>query len=61
MICDWLANRECLFPGEFSVKIDVFRVRCEKRSDIHTKDKRQRKRSLQELKPLQQKSHSPKN
>ena len=43
MIIDWLANRDCLFPGESSVKIDVFRVRGEKRSDVHTEDKRIRK------------------
>ena len=27
MICDWLANRECLFPEESSVKANAFRVR----------------------------------
>ena len=37
MICDWLANRES------SIKIDVFRVRWEKRSYVHTKDQRIRK------------------
>ena len=40
MICDWLAYRECTLPGKSSMKIDVFRVRWEKRSDVHTKDKR---------------------
>ena len=52
MICDWLANRECLFPEESSKKIHVFKVRWEKRSDVHAEDKRTRKKSLQELKLL---------
>ena len=43
MICDWLANQECLFPGESSIKVDVLRVKREKRSDVHTKNKRIRK------------------
>ena len=43
MISDWLDNWECLFPGESSIKIDVFSVRWEKRSDVHTKGKRIRK------------------
>ena len=43
MIYDWFTNGECLFPGESLIRIDVFRVRCEKRSDVHTKDKRIRK------------------
>ena len=42
MICDWLANREWLFPGESPIKIDVFMVR-KKRFDIDTKDKGIRK------------------
>ena len=43
MICDWLANWNFLFPGEFSIQVDVFRVRGEKRSDVHTEDKRIKK------------------
>ena len=43
MICDWLDNRECLLPGEASMKINVFRVREEKISDVHTEDRRIRK------------------
>ena len=43
MICDWLDNREYLFREESSIKVDVFRVRWEKRSDVHTKDKKIRR------------------
>ena len=43
MICDWLANWECLFPGESFIKIEAFRVRKEKISDDHTTDRRIRK------------------
>ena len=40
MICDWLANQEYLFPWESSNKIDVFRVKKKKRSNVHIKDNR---------------------
>ena len=44
MICDWLANRECFFLGAILYKkINVFKVRWEKRSGVHTKDKRIRR------------------
>ena len=43
MISDWLANGECCFPGESFIKIDIFGVRWEKRSDDHTIDERIRK------------------
>ena len=44
MICDWLAHRECFFsPSESSKRVDVFEVRSERRSDVHTEDKRIKK------------------
>ena len=46
MICDWKTNQECLFLRESSIKIDVFRVRREKRSE----EKTIKNKSLQELK-----------
>ena len=48
MICHWLANQECLFPGEFSIRIHVFRVRTEKKSNVHSEDKRIR----EEISPI---------
>ena len=39
MICDWLAIWECLFSGESSIKINVFRVGKEKRADVHMEDR----------------------
>ena len=61
MIYDWLANRGCLFPGESSIKINVFTVRWEKRSDVHNKDKRIRKEIIPRTKPSPGKvSHSEK-
>ena len=44
MICDLLANWDCLFLGESSSKVDVFRVKWEKRSGVHAKDQRIRKK-----------------
>ena len=43
MICDWLANWEYLFPRGPSIKMHVFRVRREKISDVHAKNRRIRK------------------
>ena len=47
MICNWLANWECLFPRESSIKVNIFRVKREKRSDVHTINRRIR----QEISP----------
>ena len=43
MICAWFANRESLFPEKSFIKVDLFRVRWEKISDVHTKDRGIRK------------------
>ena len=55
MICDyWLANLECLFPGESSIKIHAFGLNKRKISNVHTEGGNKKKKSLQELKPLRQ-------
>ena len=55
-ICDWLANRECLFSREASIKIDVFKVRWEKISDVHTEEISPRtKASTEKASPLKKK------
>ena len=43
MICDWLANRECLFTRKSLIKVNILRVWWKKRSVVHTEDKRIRK------------------
>ena len=43
MIFDCIANQECLFKGESSMEINVFRVRGEKIFDVHGEDRRIRK------------------
>ena len=56
MICDWLANREYLFPGESSK--NVFSVRTENISDFHTKDRRIRKEIYPSTKASAAKPHT---
>ena len=56
MICDWLANREYLFPRESSK--NFFSVRTENISNFHTKDRRIRKEISPSTKASAAKPHT---
>ena len=43
MISDWLANQECFFSGEFSIKTPFQRVQRERKFEDHIEDRRIKK------------------